>query len=260
MNNKNKDEKNNEKKDEKKDEIIEKDENKNEKKDEIIEKDENKNEKKDKIIEKDENKNEKKDKLIEKDENKDEINFYILCPEDLIYGNLLTKETRHKIFGKVSGNANSIKPENYQREKIISITGYKCIKTNIRINLRNHTLENISQPNKNINGFDYSENFDGYQSIKNKKIYINFKCIVGKGGSQTRSLREVYWFIEGQLNLLLNNNDNIYFANILDGDESHNCMTKFEYLINLPEYKNINDKVYIGNLKNYFNYLNNLFN
>ena len=66
---------------------------------------------------------------------------------------------------------------------------------------------------------DYTEDFDGVQTVNNKKIYINLKCIVGKGGAQTRSLREVYWFIDGQLNVLKNTNDDVYFVNILDGDE-----------------------------------------
>jgi hypothetical protein len=79
-------------------------------------------------------------------------------------------------------------------------TGIPCPKTNMRINLRTNTLCNVAHPNKQVDGFDYSEDFDGVQQVPGDKIvYINLKCIVGKGGSQTRSLREVYWFIEGRL-------------------------------------------------------------
>jgi len=105
---------------------------------------------------------------------------------------------------------------------------------------------------------DYSEDFDGCQIINNSKVYINLKCVVGKGGSQTRALREVYWFIEGQLNILKSNN-NIYFANILDGDECHYSMNKYKYLTLLPKYESIKNKIFIGDLKGYFNWLNKLF-
>ena len=207
----------------------------------------------------------------------------VKCPDDVIDGSLITKEKRHELFGRVSGGAGSKKPEEYQRQKIIDGTGFACHKTNDRINLRTHTLNNICRPNIKNDGFDYSENFDGLQIInntnnntknknnkKNTKIYINFKCISGKGGSQTRSLREVYWFVEGQLRFLQSNESNqfnqsndsnesnnkneIYFANILDGDEANASMSKFEYIISLPEFKNIKRKIYIGDLKGYFNW------
>lgn len=52
--------------------------------------------------------------------------------------------------------------------------------------------------------------------------------------------KEVYWFIEGQLKILKENkNINIYFVNILDGDEAYNGMKKFNYIKNLPEYTNM---------------------
>jgi hypothetical protein len=176
---------------------------------------------------------------------------------EIISGSIITKEKRHELFGNCSGGSLTLKPEDYQRKIIIDLSGHKCIKTNIRLNLRTFELVNLIHPNININGFDFSENFDGCQEFNNFKIYINLKCIVGKGGSQTRSLREVYWFIQGQLNYLNNNsNDNIYFANILDGDEANYNMPKFNYLLSLSIYDKIRKKIYIGELKNYFNWLN----
>jgi hypothetical protein len=80
--------------------------------------------------------------------------------------------------------------------------------------------------------------------------FINMKCVVGTGGSQTRTLREVYWFVESQLNIV-KTNQHIFFANILDGDEAYRTLSKFEYLLNLPEYESIKKKVYVGDLKNY---------
>jgi hypothetical protein len=118
-------------------------------------------------------------------------------------------------------------------------------------------LNEISHPNKKNNGFDYTEDFDGVQTVNNKNIYINLKCIVGKGGAQTRSLREVYWFIEGQLNVLKNTNDDV--VNILDGDEAHSCMSKFEYIFELPEFSSVKKNIYIGDLKGYFEWFKNTF-
>jgi hypothetical protein len=173
----------------------------------------------------------------------------IKCPADVIEGRLITKEKRQELFGKISGGSGSRGPEEFQRKKIIEGTGIECNKTKARINIRTNELKEISCPNVEDDGFDYTEDFDGVQIIKNNKVYINMKCIVGKGGAQTRSLREVYWFIEGQLNIL-QNTENIYFANILDGDEAHSVMSKYNYIVALK--KSVKNKIYVGDLKGYF--------
>jgi hypothetical protein len=177
-------------------------------------------------------------------------------------GSSITKTKRNELFGLCDKGAGTSNPENYQRQTISTITKIPCLKSNIRINLRSYTLKEICYPNKFKDGFDYSENFDGLQTINSKIIYINLKCVVGTGGSQTRSLREVYWFIQGQLNVLLNysfdDSKNIYFANILDGDEASSCFDKFHYLINLPIYSSIKHKVYVGDLKSYFEWFNHV--
>lgn len=179
------------------------------------------------------------------------------APADVLAGSLITKEKRQELFGTVAGGAGSTGPEIYQRKKIEEGTGIPCTKTNIRINLRTNTLKDIPHPNKNRDGFDYSEDFDGCQKVKKKTVLINMKCIVGAGGAQTRSLREVYWFVEGQLNALKNMPDGGYFfVNILDGDTSHNCMSKFQYLLDLPEHAAVKDHVYVGDLKDYFAWFN----
>ena len=177
--------------------------------------------------------------------------FCVHCPADVISGSLITKNQRQTQFGQVAGGAGSRKPEEFQRAKLMEGTGIDCPKTNMRVNLRTHTLKKIAKPNKNDDGFDYSEDFDGVQDFNNKKIYINLKCIVGKGGAQTRSLREVYWFVEGQLHSLASY-DGVYFANILDGDETAATITKFKHLLSLPEFESVKHRVYVGDLKNYF--------
>jgi hypothetical protein len=177
----------------------------------------------------------------------------IHCPDTVLSGCLITKEKRQEIFGQVAGGAGSRKPEEFQRQAIIEGTGIPCPKTNIRINLRTNTLKDIAHPNTQSDGFDYSEDFDGVQTVKDKKVYVNLKCIVGKGGVQTRSLREVYWFVEGQLHTL-QTTPNIFFANILDGDEAHAVMSKFTYILSLPQFAPVKNKVYIGDLKGYFDW------
>lgn len=178
---------------------------------------------------------------------------------DIIYGKMITKEKRQELFGKVAGGAGSRSPEIYQCSIIETHTNNLCYKTNMRINLMTNQLQEIAKPNIYNDGFNYSEDFDGCQIKNEKTIYINLKCIVGKGGAQTRSLREVYWFIRGQLEILQNeDNKNIYFANILDGDEAHFVMSKYIYLMNMYKNDNILSRIFIGNLKDYITWYQDL--
>ena len=112
------------------------------------------------------------------------------------------------------------------------------------------TLEfkDIKFPNKLDNGFEYTKDIDGYQLINNKKLYYNLKFVCDKGGAQTRSLREVYHLIKCQLEFLLLNNFDIYFINILDGDESFRNMHKFNYLLSQNKYNNIKKNIFIGDM------------
>lgn len=182
----------------------------------------------------------------------------ISCPDDVIAGYLITKDKRHEIFGQVAGGAGSMNPEKYQRKKIIEGTGIDCPKTCIRVHYRTNTLQDKPHPNKYSNGFDYSEDFDGIQCINDKTVFINLKCIVGKGGNQTRSSREVHRHIDGQLNILqIIGNENIYFANIIDGDEGQFNMSKFNNLYtHIPSelVENLKKHMYIGDLMGYFDW------
>ena len=176
----------------------------------------------------------------------------IHCPDNVMSGRLITKDVRQAHFGQVAGGSGSSSPEKYQRQMIVEGTGAPCPKTNTRINLRTNQLVELSHPNTQKDGFDYSEDFDGLQRFGEKKVFVNLKCIVGKGGSQTRSLREVYHMMEGQLRIC-QTTEHVYFANVLDGDESNYSMPKFEYLLN--EYTDVKPRVYAGDLKGYFDWL-----
>jgi hypothetical protein len=168
----------------------------------------------------------------------------------MIAGRELTKTKRHELFGAVAGKAGAKKLENWQRKNVEMATGVECITTNLRINLMTNEMKNIANPNVLDDGFNYSEDFDGYQYINGKNILLNFKCVAGTGGSQTRSLREVYWFVYGQLNYSLKSNK-YYFANILDGDEADRVMNHYRYLLNLSEFKSVKSRFYIGDSKGY---------
>lgn len=187
----------------------------------------------------------------------------ITCPSDIIAGCDICKETRHQLHGQVAGGAGSRKPEEWQRAKIAEGTGKECKKTDMRINKRTLELRENKQPMKEDDGFDWTENFDGYQRLNGKKFYYNLKCVVGTGGSQTRTLRdECYPFVEAQLNYLLANpeDEKTHFTNIFDGDECHKRMSKFAYLLGLDEYAHVHHRVYVGDLKSVFEWLESTTN
>jgi hypothetical protein len=184
----------------------------------------------------------------------------ILCPEGVIDGAQFTKEKRQELYGRVAGGGGSRKPEEYQREQIVKGTGCPCPTTKTRINWRTRELVESSQPMRNEDGFDYTENFDGKQIFPIGTVWVNLKSVVGTGGSQTRTLRdECYPFINAQLDYLIKSNrTDCYFANIFDGDEAASKMKMFKYLINLPEFSTVKKYLYVGDLKNYFAWLQSL--
>ena len=144
--------------------------------------------------------------------------------------------------------------ETYQKNIIEIIIKSKLNKTNERINMENNEIVNKLHPMKEINGYEYTENFDG-KFIKNNNIYyFNLKFICDAGGSQTRSLREVYHFIKNQINFLIKfDTKNIYFINILDGNTCFNNIEKFKYLV---KNNTIRKYVFNGNLNEFQKYFN----
>jgi hypothetical protein len=174
----------------------------------------------------------------------------------LIEGKMMNKQMRTTIFGNVSGGSDSMKLENYQRYHIVNGTGAGCTRTNMRIDLRDGTLVNMTRLPKKEK-FEYTENFDGIQLLNGKTIYINMKFVSGEGGAQTRTIQNVYSFVKGQLASLLKGND-VYFANVLDGDKADKSMVCFEYLLSQKEFSSITNRVYVGDLKSYIDWAKNL--
>ena len=101
----------------------------------------------------------------------------------------------------------------------------------------------------NVDGYEYSENFDGLLIQNNIKYYFNLKFVCDNGGAQTRTLKLVYDFIKYQMEYIIKLNiNNIYFINILDGDTSYNNLNKFKFLMNKEKYKYIIKYIFVGSL------------
>jgi hypothetical protein len=173
-----------------------------------------------------------------------------------------TKEWRKKSTWYIDGKRNEC--EKYQIINIEIITGMNCVKTYNRFNISNNSLVYLKHPLKEIDGYDYTENFDYYCVKDNNLIYFNLKMICESGGAQTRSLREVYHFVKCQLEYLTfikkqtqqTQQQTTYFVNILNGAESHKHIDKFNYLLN--KYEKIKKYVYIGDLHTFKNWWVNL--
>ena len=139
--------------------------------------------------------------------------------------NLQTKDWRKQQSWYKGGKSNEC--EILQRMQIQQITGKECPKTTTRINKRTHEMQPLSNPLTRADGFDWTEDFDGMQKLDGNdgaiyNMFYNFKMVCDAGGSQTRTLREVYSFVEAQQQvLLIGNHANVHFINILDGDRTN---------------------------------------
>jgi len=142
--------------------------------------------------------------------------------------------------------------EIYQRNLIQEITKQPCVKTNMRFNIFTKEMCEKKNPMKTKDGFEWTEDMDGKINKNNNDFYFNMKFICNTGGSQTRSLREVYHFIETQAeHLLLFDKKNTYFINILDGNICFHHMDKFHYLLSKPQYAGIIQQIYTGDMKGF---------
>jgi len=103
-------------------------------------------------------------------------------------------------------------------------------------------------PLKDDDGFEWTEDFDGFVKHLSNSFYLNLKFICDQGGAQTRSIR-VYHFIKTQLKYLVANYENIYFINILDGDTSFKSMSKFKYLLDC--HADVKDHIFVGDMEQF---------
>ena len=148
--------------------------------------------------------------------------------------------------------------EKYQKKMTEKILKKNIEKTHERINYKTNEIHIKKYPLKDPDGFDWSENFDGYLKINEKIYYFNFKFVCDNGGAQTRTLRELYFFIKNQFLFLEKKNlENIYFINILDGSACYKHSNQFLYLKN--HYKSFENRFFIGDLYQFQNQYKNFF-
>ena len=150
--------------------------------------------------------------------------------ETLICSSSHTKEWRKSQPWYTTGKKNEC--EKFQKSHIERITGASIQNTYERIFMEDSSIRERLHPMKNPDGFEYTEDFDGKQSFGNVVFYYNLKFVCDSGGSQTRTLREVYLFIKHQIAHIKNNDvKSLYFINILDGDGCFNAKKHFNYIL-----------------------------
>lgn len=166
-----------------------------------------------------------------------------------------TKDWRKRQRWYKNGKKNEC--EIYQKDLVKKITNNDINLCDKRFNITDYSFVSLKYPNKNIDGYEYTEDIDIYQKIGDKEFYYNLKMVCNKGGQQTRTLREVYQYIMCQLEYLLKIDDpNIYFINILDGDEAYKNRTKFYFLKKKEKYKDIKKQIFIGSMYQFRKWFN----
>jgi hypothetical protein len=193
-------------------------------------------------------------KKMDSNEKMDDLNILGEFKKKLIQSKYQTKEWRKSQPWYHGGKKNEC--EKYQREILDDFFSMKfndiqskktiCSKTNYRLNTRTLELKEITNPLKNLDGFDWTENFD---ILIEDNLFINLKFVCEQGGAQTRTLREVAHFIRTQLRYLKSNVDTKYkFVNILDGDTSSLFMPMFKHIIDHDDYKEVLHKIFVGDM------------
>ena len=166
---------------------------------------------------------------------------------EIISSEKQTKTWRKNQSWYKSGKSNEC--EKYQLNLIEKITKMDITKCNKRIHYGNLLLEAKRAPLCEVDGFEWSEDFDGCQIINTKTHYYNLKFVCDRGGAQTRSLREVYHFIIHQIKYIKKHKSkDILFINILDGDESNRHMLKYKHLLQLKKYSKYTSQIFIGDM------------
>jgi hypothetical protein len=180
-----------------------------------------------------------------------------------IQGELQTKDWRKSQSWYIDGKHNEC--ELFQRRQVESILNVKCEKTNMRFNTETYGLHTMTRPLDHENGFEWTEDFDGLSILGDKKLYFNFKFICDAGGAQTRSLREVYHFINCQLEYFdseqpeeKTGSDNMYFINILDGNTAMKHLSKFQFLLKKDKYQHVQNHIFIGDMYTFNTWVSSL--
>lgn len=132
--------------------------------------------------------------------------------------------------------------EKYQARIFEDICYIRIIRnTKERFNINTYELKEYKNPMKYINGLNWTEDFDGKFTKNDIIYYVNFKFVCDSGGAQTRTIRELYHFINCQIKHTNLHNNSKYFINILDGDYCHKNIDKLKYNLSSDKYIFIGD-------------------
>lgn len=178
----------------------------------------------------------------------------------IISSKLQTKDWRKSRTWYKNGKSNEC--ENYQKNLIKQLLDYNLTNTNERFNIETNEIISNTNPNKNINYFEITEDFDGKIESNENTIYFNLKFCCDEGGAQTRTLREVYHFIKCQTEYVkkcIGEDCKIiipYFINILDGDTCYKFIDKIKYSlekykIDKSIYNEITKYIFIGDMEEF---------
>lgn len=74
--------------------------------------------------------------------------------------------------------------------------------TNERIDCEQYLIHLVKNIFKSKNAFIYTEDFDGKYEFNSNIYYFNLKFVCDKGGSQTRTMREVIILLIIKFNIL----------------------------------------------------------
>lgn len=156
-----------------------------------------------------------------------------------------TKDWRHHQSWYANGKQNEC--ELFQKQCLRQITGMVVPpNTHLRLHFPTKEMRHVRNLNDS-DGFEYTEDFDSVMVVFGITLYFNLKFVCHAGGAQTRTLRETYHFIQAQLeHLLLFPQQTILFVNILDGNQSHRAMDKFQHLLHKPMFDPVRQHVFIG--------------
>jgi len=184
---------------------------------------------------------------------------------DIIKSSEQTKEWRKSCSWYKNGKSNEC--ENYQKKIIKQLIGYEIKKCNDRFYIETNNIIAKVNPMKDIDGFEYTEDFDGKCTLGKNTIYFNLKFCCDAGGAQTRTLRLVYDFIKCQIQYINTKSDKIkyedgdnleelcdtYFINILDGDTCNTHTSQFRYLLDKLNDEKLKKYVFIGSMYDFSN-------
>lgn len=189
-------------------------------------------------------------KKLSIEDNSETCNFVIDIVRNIILTDIVksgnqTKKWRNTQEWYINGKHNEC--EIFQQEQVNIIVSREIKwNTNIRIYMPSVEMKRKKKVLELDDGLEYTEDFDGFFTYNNIPFYLNLKMIIDRGGAQTRSVREVYHFVQAQIKYLLKNKKVVFFLNILDGDECSKNKNKFKYLLNkYKDYEKIQVEKYV---------------